>query len=90
MITNVVLSERAGKRFVTFFTCEEKARQNSLDTTRFFNKTLLTINEFLSLKNVSFDLCKKSYKSVKGLIKAEIEYVKNNYPLDLKHYSNLI
>lgn len=59
MITNVVLSERAGKKFVTFFTCEEKAKQNSLDTTRFFNKSLLTIDEFLSLKNVSFDLCKK-------------------------------
>ena len=89
MITNVVLSERAGKRFVTFFICEEKAKQNSLDPSRFFKKSLLTIDEFLNLKNVVFDLGNKSFKSVKGLVKAEIQYVKDNYPLDLKHYSNI-
>lgn len=90
MITNVVISERAGKNFVTFFTCENKAKQNSLDTTRFLKKKLLSIDEFLSLKNVVFNLGNKSFKTAKGLIKAEIQYIKDNYPLDLKHYSNLI
>ena len=90
MITNVVLSERAGEIFVTFFTCEEKAKQDVLDTRRYFKKSLLTIAEFLDLKNVVFHARGKRFKSVKGLIKAEINYVKDNYPLDLEYYSNLI
>jgi hypothetical protein len=89
MITNVVLSERFGRKFVTFFTCEKKAKENSLDLSRFFKKSILTIDEFLKLQNVNFYLGNKNYKSVKGLIKAEIKYVKENYPLDLKHYSNI-
>ena len=90
MITNVVISERASKKFVTFFNCEEKAKQNSLDKTRFHTKNLLTIDEFLNLKGVVFDFRGISIKTVKGLIKAEIQYIKDNYPLNLKHYSNLL
>ena len=89
MITNVVLGERAGEIFVTFFSCEEKAKQDVLDTRRYFNKSLLTIDEFLDLKNVVFSARGKRFKSVKGLIKAEIKYVEDNYPLDLEYYSNL-
>ena len=90
MITNVVLSERAGEIYVTFFTCEEKAKQDVLDTRRYFKKSLLTIDEFLDLKNVVFSSRGKHFKSTKGLIKSEIQYVKDNYPLDLEYYSNLI
>ena len=90
MITNVVLSERAGEIYVTFFTCEEKAKQDVLDTRRYFKKSLLTIDEFLALKNVVFSARGKHFKSTKGLIKDEIKFVKANYPLDLEYYSNLI
>ena len=90
MITNVVLGERAGEIFVTFFSSQEKAKQDVLDTRRYFNKSLLTIDEFLDLKNVVFSSRGKRFKSVKGLIKAEIKYVEDNYPLDLEYYSNLI
>lgn len=90
MITNVVISERAGKKFVTFFNCEEKANQNVLDKTRFSIKNLLSIDEFLSLKNVTFTFGGRSFKTVKGLINAEIQHVTNNYPSDLRHYSNLL
>ena len=90
MITHVVLGERAGEIFVTFFNCEEKAKHDALDTRRYFNKSLLTIDEFLDLKNVVFSSRGKRCKSVKGLIKAEIKYVEDNYPLDLEYYSNLI
>ena len=89
MITNVVLSERAGEIYVTFFACEEKAKQDVLDTSRYFKKSLLTIDEFLDLKNVVFTSRGKHFKSTKGLIKHEIQYVKDKYPLDLEYYSNL-
>ena len=90
MITNVVLSERAGEIYVTFFACEEKAKQDLFDTRRYFKKSLLTIDEFLDLKNVVFSSRGKHFKSTKGLIKDEIKYVKEHYPLDLEYYSNLI
>ena len=90
MITNVVISERASKKFVTFFNCEEKAKQNSLDKTRFHTKNLLTIDEFLSLKNVVFDFRGISCKTVEELIKFELQYIKDNYPSELRHYSNLL
>lgn len=91
MITNVVLSERAGEIFVTFFACEEKAKHDVLDTRTYFKKSLLTIDEFLDLKNVVFTSSRgKHFKTTKGLIKDEIKYVKDKYPLDLEYYSNLI
>jgi hypothetical protein len=90
MITSVILNKEQGKTFASFFISEEQAKENLKNLTKVRSKELFTFNDFLSFKGITFDFRGKKYKSVKGLLKAELEFVKNNYPRDLRHYSNVL
>ena len=90
MITNVILNKEQGKTFVTFFISEEQAKENLKNLTKIRSKELFTFNDFLLLKGITFDLCGKKYKTVKGLLKAEIENVSKEYPNDLIYYPNVL
>jgi hypothetical protein len=90
MITHVIINKEQGKTFATFFINEETAEHNMLFLSKVRSKSLFTFNEFLNVENEIFVLDGKKYKSVKGLLKAELHYVSKNYPQDLKDYSNVI